>query len=112
MATAYATADTTPVTLFTVDLAHRGKLSSIIVDNQSGGSRTLVFQDVFTPNASVGTPSPVLQTKIRKQITVGNLLSGSLDELDLEDVDVLGILQVVADAISVACKISVSYHEE
>lgn len=112
MATATCAANTAAQSLFTVDKVHIGKVTGITVDNQSGALRTIQFKDVFTPDPSVGTTSPTQQTIVRKQISVGTLLTATLEGDDLKDVDIIGNLQAVADAISAACVITVSYHEE
>ena len=112
MATAICTSNTVAQTLVTVDRTHRVKITGITIDNQSAASRTIVFTDVFTPDASVGTPSPGAQTITRKQVTVGTLLTATLEEKDLKDVDVFGVFKGTGDAIQATCVITISYHEE
>lgn len=103
---------TNPVasTLFTLDNVSKAKLTNITVDNQSAAARTLIFQDGFTTDPTVGAvAAPVV--KVLKQITVGAGLTGTLDEKDLQDVEVIGALLCLADAAFGTCVITVAYHE-
>ena len=113
MATATGVAATTPgILLLTEDKTHRGKITGITIDNQSASLITVGFYDLFTPDASVGTPSPTLQTILRKQVSVGTLLTAVLDDKDLKDVDIFGALYAIASASDPLCVITISYHEE
>lgn len=112
MATANVTADTTAQALFTTPKVKKGKLSSLKIDNQSGAPRTVRLQDIFTPDPSNGTPSPVLTTEERLQVTVAAGATYSLSEEDLKDVEMLGDAKAIADGIAAACVIIVGYHFE
>ncbi len=112
MPTVNVTANTTPQTLFVTPKHKKGKITSIIVDNQSTALKTITIQDVFTPDPSVGTPSPTEQTKNRLQLSVNAGLTATLDETSLRDVEVLGTAKAVANATDAACVITVIYHFE
>ena len=110
MSTARCTADTTPVALWSKQLHSRAKVTSVKVDNQSAAARTIRLQDIFTPDASVGVPSPSAQTIERLQITVGAGLTADVPETELRDLEMLGDAKAIADAISTVAVIIVGYH--
>ena len=112
MATARCTAAVAGAALFTVDLAHRGKLTNMTIDNQAALLAEISLVDTFTPNASVGTPTPAPHSIIRKVISVPAGLSQNLSKHDLKDVDVFGALTCVGSITDAACVITVGYHEE
>lgn len=112
MPTAKVTANTTAQTLFTTPKHKKGKITAITIDNQSAAKRTIKIQDVFTPDASAGNPSPSEQTIDRVQISVDTGLTATLDKTSLEDVEILGVAKAVADATDSACVITVVYHFE
>jgi hypothetical protein len=112
MPTVKVNANTTPQTLFTTPKHEKGKLTAVIVDNQSTSKKTIKIQDVFTPDSTAGNPSPTTQTIDRVQLTVGAGLTATLDKLSLEGVEFLGTAQAVADATDTACVIIVVYRFE
>jgi hypothetical protein len=112
MPTAQVTANVTAQTLFTTPKHKKGKLTSLIVDNQSEAKKTIMIQDVFTPDATAKVSSPSQQTKTRVQLTVDAGLTATLDELSLRDVEFLGTAQAVANATDAACVITVVYRFE
>lgn len=103
---------TTAVTIFAAPEHQTGKITAINIDNQSAVARTLIFQDVFTPDASVGTTSPTEQTVVRLQVTIAAGQSISVDRNTLEDIRILGTAKVVGDATSTLCVILTNYHFE
>lgn len=112
MPTAKATSHTTAQALFSTPEHVVGKITAINIDNQSGGNRTLRIQDEFTPDPSVGTPSPVPETKERFQITVSAGQSVSVDKNSLENIRILGDCKSIGDDIQALCVIVVNYHFE
>jgi hypothetical protein len=112
MPTVKVNANTTPQTLFTTPKHEKGKLVSIIVDNQSTTKKTITIQDVFTPDPTAGNASPTTQTIDRVQLTVDAGLTETLDKSSLEDVEFLGTAQAVADSADTACVIIVVYNFE
>lgn len=99
-------------TIFATPKHQTGKVTAINIDNQSAGARTLIFQDIFTPDASVGQTSPTEQTVVRLQITIAAGQSVSVDKNTLEDLRFLGTAKVVGDATSTLCVILTNYHFE
>lgn len=112
MATAKTTSHTTATTLFTTPEHQKGVMTSLNIDNQSAAACKLILQDVFTPDASVGTTSPTAQTIDRLQITVAIAQSLSIDKNSLENVKMLGVAKVKGDAISASVVIIANYHFE
>ena len=110
MSTVRATADVTPRVLFTAPKVAKGKLTSIKVDNQGTAARTIRIQDRFTPDSSAEVPAPAEQTIDRLQFTVGAGTTFDISQDELQDVEVLGTCQVVADAVEPACVVLVGYH--
>ncbi len=110
MATSRVTASNVVQSLFTTPKHIKGKLSAVNIDNQSGAARTIQIQDVFTPDASAGTPGPLAQTRYRLQVTVPGTASLSFDEKSLKDIECLGAVGALADAVAAACVIVVNYH--
>ena len=110
MSTVRATADTTPVTLFSVPKIAKGKLTSVKVDNQGAAAVTVRLRDRFVPDASAGVPSPVEQIIDRVQLTVGAGLTGTLSSEELKDTQILGTCETVANVTDAATVIIVSYH--
>jgi hypothetical protein len=112
MPTARVTANTTAQTLFTTPKHVVGRITAIDIDNQSGASRTIRIQDIFTPDPSVGVSSPSEQTIERFQATVENTKTLSVDEDALKDIRILGVAKAIADGVSTGCVIIVNYHFE
>ena len=110
MSTARVTANVDPVMLFTCPRVAKGKLTSIKVDNQGAAARTIRIQDRFTPDPSAGVPAPAEQTIDRLQFTVGAGLTADIPETELRDVEILGVCQVVADAVEPLAVVSIGYH--
>ncbi|MDP3064737.1 MAG: hypothetical protein Q8O40_16275, partial [Chloroflexota bacterium] len=110
MATARVTANTAAQALWSQNRHAKGKPTSVSIDNQSAAARTVRLQDVFTPDASNGVASPTEQTIERLQVTVGAGLTGAVPEDELRDVEFLGAVKAIADAISAVCVIIVGYH--
>lgn len=112
MPTARVTANTSAQTLFSTPEHVKGKITVFKVDNQGSTAKTIELQDVFTPDASVGTSSPTEQTIYRLQITVGAGLTADVPETELRDVEFLGTAKAVASGVDTNCKIIVGYHFE
>jgi len=113
MATARTTSViTTATTLFTTPEHQKGVITGLNVDNQSAVALTLILQDVFTPDASVGQTSPSLQTIARLQISVAAGQSISVDRNSLENINILGIAKMLGSATQATCVIVANYHFE
>jgi len=83
---------------------------SITIDNLDGGAdHTIEVWDSFTPDVSNLVAVPVY-TKVRRYRI--NLIMGDLIVLergDLEGVECLGNLSILADAVDALCLITVGY---
>ena len=112
MATARTTANTTAQALWSTPKVKKAKVTSVKVDNQGATLRTIRLQDVFTPDPSVGVPSPSVQTIERLQISVGAGLTADVPEMELKDAGYLGDAKAIADAIDTSCVIIMGYHME
>jgi len=112
MASKRVTSDTAAQTLFATPKHVVGRMSAINIDNQSTALRTLILQDIFTPDASVGVTSPTEQTVVRHQISVSAGQSVSIDKNTLEDLRFLGTAKVAGDTTSTLCVIVANYHFE
>ena len=110
MATARCTAHTTAVTLLSTPKVKKAKITAIDIDNQSAAARTVRLQDIFTPDVSALVAAPTAKTIERFQATVGSGVSFSADEPSLKDLEGLGDLKAIADAIDATCVIIVKYH--
>ncbi len=89
----------TAMALGTVPEHKKRTPTAIVVVDSTSGNKTLIFHDVFTPDASNGTAAPTAQTKTFFKIETGggpvNLTYG-LNEL--AGIELLG-------AIDVSCNI-------
>ncbi|MEM1524812.1 MAG: hypothetical protein QXW83_00190 [Nitrososphaerales archaeon] len=112
MPTSQAIASTTPIPLWITPKHMKGKLKALIIDNQHTEAATIIIQDVFTPDPSIGNQSPTQQIKIRVQITVGAGTSISLDRTALEGVEFLGVASAVSNVTSTSCVIIAVYDLE
>jgi hypothetical protein len=105
--TAVALADI--VTLFSTPKIKKAKLTSVKIDNQSAAAKTIHFRDDFTPDASVGVPSPSAQQIEKLQVTVGAGLTADIPETELRNKEFLGDCKCYADAADAACIIIIDY---
>jgi len=112
MSTARVTANTADQALFSTPKHYKAKLTSVKVDNQGAALRTVRLRDIFTPDPSVGVPSPSAQTIERLQISVGAGLTADVPETELRDLEMLGDAKAIASAIDTACVIIVGYQFE
>lgn len=112
MPTIRVTSSTVAQALWSQQKHCKGKISAVNIDNQSTAPRTLRIQDVFTPDASVGEPSPVETTKERLQVTIPAGQSALVDERSLKDIEILGAAKLIGDAISTVCICVVNYDFE
>ena len=103
-------ADTGGKTAFEVPANKIGKIKFLEVDNQATSAITITIQDVFTPTASAGNPSPSEVTKTRKVITVAN--GDSYTEKIDGNIEIIGTCKVVASATDSACKVTIGYELE
>ena len=88
------------------------KPSFIMVDNTLGAAdRTITIRDSFTPSATNGVPAPVAQTIDRLTFTVVITGCASLQD-QLKDLEILGALQVYANAADAGCLITVGWDHE
>lgn len=87
--------------------------TSVAIDNDGGSAaRTIRVQDVFTPDVTNGTASPVETTVDRGRWDVPQGDSLVLSEQDLKGIKCLGALKVIGDAVDTGCYISVGYKTE
>jgi len=108
MASKIVTANTTAQTAFVVPNNKIGRITFIEVDNQHTADITITIQDVFTPTATIGTPSPTETTVNRKILTVK-----TGDDISWEDeaksIEILGTCKVLASETSADCSITIGY---
>ena len=109
MPTARVACHTTAVALWSETLHKKGKISAVNIDNGSVDPQTIRIRDVFTPDASIGTPSPSEQTIERLQVTVPAGQSLSVDKNSLEKIEMLGAAYAIGGAIAATCIIIVGY---
>ena len=112
MATAIVNVGTSPQTLFTVPTNMKGKPSEIDIDNEgSSGPITIQITDTFTPSPSQAHPSPSPVTPIvRFQATIAQNSSFSADKNSCEDIEFLGLVEVVASPTDAGCAVIMGYH--
>ncbi|MHA1288832.1 MAG: hypothetical protein ACTSPB_15680 [Candidatus Thorarchaeota archaeon] len=110
MASVVVEADTSPKTAFTTPTNKIGKIKLLEIDNQSASDITITIQDVFTPTATAGNPSPSEVTVDRKVITVktGESYTEKIDGY----IEILGKCNVVANTADSTCKITIGYEFE
>lgn len=110
MSTARVTANTIAQALWSTPRVKKAKVTLVKVDNQGAALRTVRLQDIFTPDASVGVPSPSAQTTERLQISVGAGLTADVPETELRDVEILGDAKAIANVTDASVVIVVGYH--
>jgi hypothetical protein len=98
--------------VFTTPKNVKGMITAINIDNQSGTPHVFSFVDVFTPDASAGTPTPAVQ---QLPVFQASMLSGlvqnlNINRLSLEDTETRGVLYAVSDSLDSGCVIIVNYH--
>jgi len=110
MASVVVSANTTPQTAFTVPPNKIGKIKLLEIDNQEASAITITLLDAFIPTPSIGNPTPAPVAVTRKVVTVpsGGYYTEKLDGY----IEILGVCQVVANAVGVNCRITVCYDFE
>lgn len=88
------------LSLGTVPEHKKGKPKSIIIDDLTSGAKTIIFHDVFTPDASNGTASPTAQTKTWFQVTSPGNVTLNYDESALAGIELLGAVDVSSNVAS------------
>lgn len=109
MATKKVTANTTAQSLWSQVKPLVGILSKIEIDNQGDAPNTIELEDSFTPDASVGTPTPGPQVIPRWQHTVGAKETYSEEGEKLKDVKFLGAAQAKGSVTDSKCVIIAAY---
>jgi hypothetical protein len=104
------TADTTAQVVASEIKNARYKVTSLTIDNKSGGGdRQITIQDAFTPDVSHGVSSPTAKTINRYTRTVLQGDVETLSEADLKGVRCIGALTVISDVTDASCYITVGY---
>jgi len=92
--------------ILTLPKRFKGLVRRLQVRNDSGAQRTLNFNDAFTPDASVGTPSPSAQTIERYRMVIANAATITLDGMTYPIFKLLNNFRIVGDAASAAIIVS------
>lgn len=91
----------------------KNKPKSVTIDNQgSVNPHNIEIWDSFTPDASNAVAAPVWTTVRRHRISLIAADVIVLEKNDLEGVECLGNLSILADALDVLCLITVGYEAE
>lgn len=99
----------TAMALGTVPKHKKGIPKSISIDDRTGGNKTLIFHDVFTPDASNGVASPSAQTKTWLMVeTGGGPVNINLDEDALSGIALFGAVDVSSNVSDASMNIAVS----
>lgn len=87
----------------------KGKISAVNIYNGTG-LHVITIEDVFTPDASNGVPSPSAITKTRLKVSANSGQTYGIDRLYLEDIECLGAVNLIGDVADSSCLVSVNYH--
>lgn len=98
--------------LFTTPEHVKGKITALNVDQQGASTRQIRITDTFTPDASAGVATPTVQIKTRLQVTLAVGTVFTADEKSLKDIECLGAVHSVGDALDSGCVIITNYHFE
>jgi len=91
----------------------RKKVTALIIDNAAGGgARVVQIQDRFMPSITNLVPGPVVQTPSRFLVTIGAGLVWNFDEVELDNVDVLGQLELIIDIADAGCIVTIAWEHE
>ena len=113
MSTTKFTADTATNTILTVPKHNVGKISSMVMDNQTTALVTVHLERVFNPDASIGVTSPAHNTTEEvAYLTVGAGLTGSLEKEEVEHIRGFGKVQAICDGTWATCRVVVGYRLE
>jgi hypothetical protein len=88
--------------ILTLPARFKGLVRRLRVRNDSGAQRTLNFNDMFTPDASAGAPTPGAQTVERWRMIIANAATETLDGTENPIFKLLNNFRVVTDVASAA----------
>ena len=109
-----STVDDTATTFFTAAANVKGVVTGIKIYNADTGLLVFTIQDVFTPDATIGTPAPAEETKQMLKVSIASTLTGDIPETELSDWKFLGAARVLTDTAPAANDPTVTliYHFE
>lgn len=116
MPSAVTTMAATPTVIATEKQTARKKITALNVDNVGGaGARTVQVQDRFTPSITNAVPAPAVQTPSR--FSAGALAAGAgnvrtFSRNELENVTVLGQLELIIDVADAGCVVSIAWEDD
>jgi hypothetical protein len=85
--------------LVTIPPIQTGYVTRLAVSNPTGGTANLMVQDVYTPDASNGNPTPTLQVKDRYPIII---ISGDWIDINGHKISKhMGLLRVTSDTAGI-----------
>lgn len=103
----------TPMALGTVPKHKKGVPKSISIDDRTSGNKTIIFHDVFTPDASNGVASPTAQTKTWLMLeTNGGPVNINLDKEALTGITLFGAIDVSSNISDASMNIGVNIEYE
>jgi hypothetical protein len=92
--------------ILTLPARFKGLVRRLSVRNDSGATRTLNFNDQFTPDASAGVSSPSQQTVERRRMVIANATTVELDGTENPIFKLLNNFRVAIDTGSTAVVVS------
>lgn len=102
----------TPMALGTVPEHKKRIPTAIVVVDSTSGNKTLIFHDVFTPDASNGTASPTAQTKTFFKIeTSGGPVNLTYGVNELAGIELLGAVDVSSNVGEVSGNIHFAFRD-
>ena len=76
------------------------KITALIIDNTGVAARTVQIQDRFMPSITNGNPAPIAQTPSRFSATITAGAVWNFDDIELDNVEVLGQLELIINIAS------------
>ena len=88
------------------------KITALIIDNTGVGARIVQIQDRFMPSITNLVPAPGVQTPSRFSVTIGATNVWNFDEVELDNVEVLGQLELIIDIADAGCIATIAWEQE
>ena len=103
----------TPTVVATEKPNAKKKITALVIDNAAGGgARVVQIQDRFMPSITNLVPAPGVQTPSRFSVTIGATNVWNFDEVELDNVEVLGQLELIIDIADAGCIATIAWEHE
>ena len=103
----------TPTVVATEKPNAKKKITALVIDNVGGAAARIVqIQDRFTPSITNAVPVPVVQTPSRFLATIGATNVWNFDDKELDNVEVLGQLELIIDVADAGCIVTIAWEHE